>query len=222
MELTEAGRRVLGALVEKAMATPGSYPLSNNALQAACNQLTARDPVVAYDEPQVRAGLDDLKRHELVVGTYARGGRTVKWEHRLNEQCKLDDGQAALLAVLMLRGAQTIGELRARTDRMHGFDDLADVDRALQRLATHSFGPFAVEQPRQPGQKETRWVDLLTPASPAEQAPVIEDVAPVPPPRVERPASADDELRRKIRALERDVGELREDLRSLRKELGAS
>ena len=161
MELTAAGQRVLGCLVEKALATPQQYPLSLNALRAACNQATGRDPVVDYDDEDVRAGLDDLKAHQLVRTEYARGSHTPKSAHRLAEQLDVDDAQMAVLALLLLRGPQTVGELRSRADRMHGFASLELVEAVLQSLATHRFGPLVALQDRQPGQKEARWAHQL-------------------------------------------------------------
>ena len=170
MELTPAGQRVLGCLVEKAMATPQQYPLSLNGLRTACNQTTGRDPVVDYDEDDVRAGLDDLKSHQLVRTEYARASRVPKSAHRLDEQLDLDDGQMAVLALLLLRGPQTVGELRSRSDRMHGFASLELVEAVLQSLAAHRFGPLVALQDRQPGQKEARWGHLLGPAASAPPA----------------------------------------------------
>lgn len=163
MELSPAGQRVLGCLVEKALATPQQYPLSLNALRTACNQTTGRDPVVAYDDTDVRAGLDDLKANQLVRTEYARGSRTPKSAHRLDEQLDLDDAQMALLALLLLRGPQTVGELRSRAERMHGFGSLELVEAVLQSLAAHRFGSLVALQERRPGQKEARWSHLLGP-----------------------------------------------------------
>lgn len=171
MELTPPGQRVLGCLVEKAMATPQQYPLSLNALRTACNQTTGRDPVVDYEDDDVRAGLDDLKSHELVRTEYARGSRTPKSAHRLDEQLDLDDAQMAVLAVLLLRGPQTVGELRTRSERMHGFSSLELVEAVLQSLASHRFGPLVALQERRPGQKEARWAHLLGPAPSAAADP---------------------------------------------------
>lgn len=166
MELSPAGQRVLGCLVEKALATPQQYPLSLNAVRTACNQTTGRDPVVAYDDEDVRAGLDDLRANQLVRTEYARGSNTPKSAQRLGEQLDLDDAQQALLGLLLLRGPQTAGELRSRSGRMHDFGSLELVEAVLQSLAAHRFGPLVALQPRQPGQKEARWAHLLgdTPA----------------------------------------------------------
>lgn len=170
MELTATGQRVLGCLVEKALATPQQYPLSRNALQTACNQTTGRDPVVDYDEGDVRAGLEDLKAHDLVRTEYARGSRVPKSAHRLDEQLDLDPGQQALLALLLLRGPQTVGELRARAGRMYDFTSLELVEAVLASLANHRFGPLVVLQERRAGQKEARWAHLLGPGPTDEGA----------------------------------------------------
>lgn len=171
MDLTPEGQRVLGCLVEKAMATPQQYPLSLNALRTASNQTTGRDPVVSYVEDDVRAGLDDLKAHELVRAEYARGSRVPKYAHRLGEQLDLDDAQMAVLAVLLLRGPQTVGELRSRSERMHGFASLELVEAVLQSLASHRFGALVALQERRPGQKEARWSHRLGPSAAEDAAP---------------------------------------------------
>jgi uncharacterized protein YceH (UPF0502 family) len=170
VELSAAGQRVLGCLVEKAMATPQQYPLSLNALRTACNQTTGRQPVVDYDDEDVRAGLDELKHLQLVRTEYARGSRTPKTAHRLDEQLDLDDGQMAVLALLLLRGPQTVGELRSRSDRMHAFASLELVEAVLESLAAHRFGALAELQERRAGQKEARWVHRLGPADAADGA----------------------------------------------------
>ncbi len=152
---------MLGCLVEKALATPQQYPLSLNALRNACNQTTGRDPVVDYTDEDVRAGLDDLKGQQLVRTEYARGSHTPKTAHRLDEQLDLDPAQQALLGLLLLRGPQTIGELRSRSDRMHAFASRELVEAVLQSLAAHRFGALVELQERRPGQKEARWAHLM-------------------------------------------------------------
>lgn len=175
MELHPAAQRVLGCLVEKALATPQQYPLSLNALRNACNQTTGRDPVVDYDDEDVRTGLDELKGHQLVRTEYARGSNTPKSAHRLAEQLDLDEAQQALLGLLLLRGPQTIGELRSRSDRLHAFASRELVEAVLQSLAAHRFGALVELQERRPGQKEARWAHLLGPQAavdpPVEAAP---------------------------------------------------
>lgn len=217
MELTPPGIRVLGCLVEKALATPQQYPLSVNALQGACNQRTGRDPVVDYDEATVRAGLDDLKQHQLVKAEYARGSRTPKYAHRLTEQLDLDDAKVALLALLMLRGDQTVGELRGRAERMHAFANLEDVDATLQALATHRFGPLVVLLPRAPGQKEPRWAHQLGGDQPvADATSAASEPQPLAP-----PAGRVDRLEQEVAELRRSVADLTEQVRELRRQAGA-
>jgi uncharacterized protein len=177
VRLTPEGQRVLGCLVEKALATPDHYPLSHNALRTACNQSTGRDPVVAYGEEEVRAGLDDLKAHQLVRTEYARGSRVPKAAHRLEEQLDLDGAQQAVLALLLLRGPQTPGELRSRSTRLHAFASVEDVEAVLTGLAEHRFGPLAELRPREPGRREARWAHLLTTATPTTDDPTAPSTA---------------------------------------------
>ena len=171
MDLSPEAQRVLGCLVEKALATPQQYPLSANALRTACNQTTGRDPVVDFDDEDVQAGLDDLKANQLVRTEYARGSRVPKTAHRLGEQLDLDDAQMATLALLLLRGPQTVGEIRSRSGRMHDFASLELVEAVLASLAAHRFGALVALQDRQPGQKEARWAHLLGDRAAAAEAP---------------------------------------------------
>ncbi len=159
MELTGVEIRVLGCLIEKEATTPDYYPLSTNALVTACNQSTNRDPVVSYDERTVDAAIFDLRANKGLTRTIT-GGRTNKHRHVLAEAWGLGSGELAVLAVLMLRGPQTAGELRSRTERMHAFSDLAGVEEALRTLAVRA-EPIVRELERRPGQKETRWEHLL-------------------------------------------------------------
>jgi uncharacterized protein YceH (UPF0502 family) len=148
--------RVLGCLLEKQRLTPDQYPLSLNALRLACNQSTNREPVVDYDEATVRDALHRLERRRLV--RFTSGSRTAKYRHLLEEVLPLDDGERAVLAVLMLRDAQTPGELKQRTERMHAFADLADVHETLARLIERE---LVRRLDRRPGQKEERYAQLL-------------------------------------------------------------
>jgi uncharacterized protein YceH (UPF0502 family) len=148
--------RVLGCLLEKQRTTPEQYPLSLNALRLACNQSTNREPVVEYDEATVRDALHRLERRRLV--RFTSGSRTAKYRHLLEEVLPLDDGERAVLAVLMLRGAQTPGELKQRTERMHAFADLAGVHETLARLIDRE---LVRRLDRRPGQKEERYAQLL-------------------------------------------------------------
>ena len=153
--------RVLGALVEKAFTTPEVYPLTTNALVAACNQRSNRDPVTDYDAETVEAALRGLDDRGLARLTRASGGRTVRWVHRTQSALELDDEQTSLVAVLLLRGAQTPGELRIRTDRYVHFADVAAVEERLVDLMNRDV-PLVERLERAPGQKENRYRCLLT------------------------------------------------------------
>ena len=157
MDLDAAEIRVLGCLVEKQRTTPDAYPLSLNALRLACNQATNRDPVVEYDEGTIRAALQGLSRRGWARLASGPGSRAIKYRHLLDEALELDDAEISLLAVLMLRGPQTPGELKQRTDRLHTFASVPEVDEALARLAEREL----VERRRRPGQKEDRYAHLL-------------------------------------------------------------
>ena len=149
--------RVLGALLEKEKTTPEYYPMSLNALVNACNQKSNREPVVNYDEETVDIALEGL-RHKGLSARVSGTGRVVKFEHRFTERCNLGRREEAVLCVLMLRGPQTVGELRGRTERLYTFDDLESVENTLQRLGEIG---FVKKLPRQAGYKEQRWAQLL-------------------------------------------------------------
>ncbi|MET0695484.1 MAG: DUF480 domain-containing protein [Propionibacteriaceae bacterium] len=163
-------QRVLGALLEKQRTVPDTYPLSLNALRAACNQSTSRDPVVAFDEVTVVDALGRLRDRELVRFVKRTGIRVVKYHQRLEEQLGLDDAQTALLTVLLLRGPQTANELRPRTERLRPFEDREAVEVPLRALAAAD-PPLVRELPRQPGQRDSRWVHLLGAEQPETSAP---------------------------------------------------
>jgi uncharacterized protein len=158
MDLDQVEIRVLGCLVEKQRTTPDVYPLSLNALRAACNQSTNRDPVVDYDEPTIRSALDRLSRRGWVRLASGPGSRAVKFRHLLDDALGLPDPELALLTVLMLRGAQTPGELKQRAERLYPFDSLAGVEQTLTELVGRE---LVARQPRRPGQKEQRYGQLL-------------------------------------------------------------
>jgi uncharacterized protein len=162
--------RVLGCLIEKQQTTPDQYPLSLNALRLACNQTTNRDPVVAYDEETIRDGLTRLSNRNWVRLASGRGSRAVKYRHLLDEALGLSTAELSLLAVLMLRGAQTPGELKQRAERLSSFASLADVEETLERLVGRE---LVGRLPRRPGQKEVRYAELLG-------GPVEDVVAPTP------------------------------------------
>ena len=159
MILTAEAQRVLGALMEKEMVTPDLYPLSMNSLIAASNQRSSRDPVTNLSEEQVRTALDTLEALECV--TVSRdGGRVTKYEHRVRTVLNLRRDETAVLCLLLLRGPQTPGELRSRADRMFAFDDLAQVQGTLERMAGRD-EPLVAVLARQPGSREARWAQLL-------------------------------------------------------------
>ncbi|MGJ5815345.1 YceH family protein [Paludibaculum fermentans] len=170
LDLVEA--RVLGCLAEKDLATPEYYPLSLNALTNACNQKSNREPVVSYDEVTVREGLCSLRDRGLTTFVSEAGSRVEKFRHRLNERFNFTRGELSVLTVLLLRGPQTPGELRQRTDRMHAFEDLDALTHTLEKLAARNPEPVVRQLDRVPGMKESRWAHLLSgePVLPAMQA----------------------------------------------------
>jgi hypothetical protein len=163
VELSAAAGRVLGALVEKERTTPQGYPLTDNALLAACNQTTSREPVVVYDVATVRMAVRELRELGLLRTVHRTGERSDKHRHELEQALALSPPQVALLAVLLLRGPQTLAELRARTERMHPFGSTDEVDRELLVMAERD-EPLVALLPRQPGRKEARFTQLLAPA----------------------------------------------------------
>jgi hypothetical protein len=158
--LTPEELRVVACLVEKQLTTPDSYPLTENAVVAACNQLSNRNPVVAYDTNTVRVTLTALRQRGLARVIHTPGARVPKHRHILDEALGLSQGEVALVTVLALRGPQTVGELRTRTERMHEFSSLSEVEETLEGLAARS-EPLVVRLERQPGQKEARYAHLL-------------------------------------------------------------
>ena len=159
--LTETEARVLGSLIEKEITTPDYYPLSLNALVNACNQKSNRDPIMNLNEGAVREALDSLNRNGLAGAASGADSRVTKYEHRLQETFNFDRRETAVLCVLLLRGPQTPGELRSRTERVHRFADLDEVQTALRRLIERE-PPLVKMLPRQPGTKESRYTHLLS------------------------------------------------------------
>ena len=153
--------RVIGCLIEKQLTTPQQYPLTLNALVSACNQSSNRDPVVSYDDPLVQRTLASLKEENLVRFVYPSSGRSAtRYRQVIDQSLRLEEPALAILAVLLLRGPQTVGELRTRTERMTAFETLSAVNEQLEGMATRD-EPFVLRLPRRPGQKEERWVQLL-------------------------------------------------------------
>ncbi|MBS1869781.1 MAG: YceH family protein [Actinobacteria bacterium] len=217
--------RVLGCLIEKQRTTPDAYPLSLNALRLACNQSTNRNPVVDYGEDVIRDALQRTYRRGWTRLTSGHGSRAAKYRHLLDEALGLAPDELALLGVLMLRGAQTPGELKQRSERLQRFDDLDAVEATLERLIARGH----VERlPRQPGQKEERYAQLLgggdddAPAVPlAADAPEQSRPPVEPAPGPALGSAATGQLERRVEQLEREVAELRAQLAELRGELGA-
>jgi hypothetical protein len=161
VELSEIEVRVLGSLIEKQLTTPEYYPLTLNALIAACNQKSNRDPVTSYDEPNVTAALESLREKNLVYVFYGSGSRVVKYKHMFPNVFELQPGEVAAMSVLMLRGPQTVGEIRGRTDRSYEFSGLGEVQETLDGLA-HREEALVTKLERQPGQKDARYAHLLS------------------------------------------------------------
>jgi uncharacterized protein len=192
--------RVLGSLLEKEVTTPEYYPLSLNALLNACNQKSNRDPVVQFDEETVERALYTLREKGLALNITGVGSRVIKYGHRLSEKLNLGRRELALLCELMLRGPQTLGELRNRADRMHHFDDTSEVEAVLE----HHLSALVIKLPRRPGEKEARYAHLLS-GEPEMPAALPEHAAPVP--RADR-----------ISELEADVAHLRAELEDLKQQ----
>ncbi|MDH3254726.1 MAG: YceH family protein [Acidobacteriota bacterium] len=197
--------RILGALLEKEQATPDHYPLTVNALLAACNQKSNRDPVTSLAEGEVWDELEALRTETLVWRS--DGARAQRWSQSISRRLELDPEEKALLTVLMLRGPQTVGELRSRSHRLHAFTSLAEIEAALVRMATEE-RDLVVELSRQPGQKENRWAQRLG-GSAAESAPQA-PAATIRPEAPDRDAHTADRqaLGERVAALEEQVTEL--------------
>ncbi len=209
MELTAVEIRVLGCLMEKQRTTPDVYPLTLNALRLACNQSTNRDPVVRYDEDTVREALRRLQRHGLARFTGAQSSRSSKYRHLLDEALPMADDEHAVMCVLMLRGAQTPGELKQRCERMHQFGDLAALNETLERLIERR---LVARLARRPGQKEERYMELLggdEQAGAGEPVVVHHVLDEGLPPSREGSLAA---LEQRVAELEQEVGRLRETL----------
>jgi uncharacterized protein len=199
--------RVLGSLVEKEITTPEYYPLSLNALVNACNQKNNREPGMQLDEDEVRLALHRLEDNQLAGPRRGLDSRVTKYEHRLQEAFNFTRGETAVLCVLLLRGAQTPGELRGRTERMYRFDELEDVLSALQRLMQRE-PPLAVALPRQPGTKEVRYAHLLSGEI---------DVSALPSPSLGKADDPSDNTR--LAQLEAEVARLRQDMMELKEQV---
>ena len=167
-ELSLLETRVLGTLFEKQHTVPDTYPLTLNALVAGCNQKSSRSPVIEAAEAEVQSALDSLRGANLIIET--SGGRVARYSHNIERVLQVPSQSAALLAVLMLRGPQTVGELRINSERLHKFADISAVEAFLQELAARPAGPLVVQLPRLPGARENRWAHLLSGAPKVEVA----------------------------------------------------
>jgi len=208
--------RVLGALIEKDITTPDYYPLSLNALVNACNQKNNREPVMGLDENTVRDALSGLQEFHLAGAAGGADSRVTKYEHRLQEVFNLSRGETAVLCVLLLRGPQTPGELRGRTERMHQFEDLDAVQASLQKLMQRE-PPLAAMLARQPGTKESRYAHLLSGT--------VEAAAPVPTAGTALTLDPADtgrivKLEEQVADLKREVSQLKRDFEEFRKQFG--
>jgi uncharacterized protein YceH (UPF0502 family) len=209
LNLTEVEARVLGALIEKDITTPDYYPLSLNALVNACNQKNNRDPVMTLDEEAVRHALASLQERRMAGPAGGADSRVTKYEHRLQEVFNFERRETALICVLLLRGAQTPGELRGRSERMYRFETLDDVQSALQRLMDRN-PPLVRVLARQPGTKESRYMHLFSGDAglPEESDPVI----------LQRAANRAEEGSR-VSVLESDVALLKQEVAELKRQL---
>jgi uncharacterized protein YceH (UPF0502 family) len=205
MELSATETRVLGCLLEKQRTTPDAYPLSLNALRLACNQSTNRDPVVDYDDGVLRDALHRLERRGFTRLASGAGSRAAKYRHLLAEALPMDAGEQAIVCVLMLRGPQTPGELKQRTERMHPFADLGAVQETLSQLIERE---LVTRLERRPGHKEERYAQLLQADAEgdADEQPAREAVARVPPSDIAYELAG---LRERVAHLEREVAQLR-------------
>jgi len=207
LTLNEYELRALGAIVEKQIATPDYYPMTLNALVNACNQKNHRDPVVSYDETIVARALETLREKNLAYVFHGSEARAPKYGHLFPKMFDLSEAEIPLMCVLILRGPQTPGELRSRTQHLRGFESLAEVETLLQELSLRE-EPLVVKLPRQPGSRESRFAHLLGGPVEMEQ----NEVAPRASPSVQL-AQAENE---KITKLEEEVASLRQELSELK------
>jgi len=211
VKLTNAEARVLGSLIEKEATTPDYYPLSLNALMNACNQRSNREPIMDLDEDDLRQALHGLEAKQLAGRARSADGRVTKYEHWLGEAFNFSRAEAALICVLLLRGPQTPGELRGRTERLHEFTEIGDVIAGLQKLAERE-PPLVALLPRQPGARESRYAHLLCgPVESASASPAVftaEDASP-----------STSQYEGRIAQLESTVAELQRELAAMREKI---
>ncbi|MEZ2583488.1 YceH family protein [Kluyvera intermedia] len=213
-QLSPLEARVIGCLLEKQVTTPEQYPLSINGVATACNQKTNREPVMTLSDAEVQDQLDMLVKRHYLRTVSGFGNRVTKYEQRFcNSEfgdLKLSSAEVALVTTLLLRGAQTPGELRGRAQRMHEFGDMAEVENTLERLANREDGPFVVRLPREPGKRESRYMHLFSGEVDVDTMATSQPDA----------SGANDDLRDRVLALEGEVAELKQRLDSLLAHLG--
>lgn len=213
-QLTATEARVIGCLLEKQVTTPEQYPLSVNAVVTACNQKTNREPVMNLSEHEVQDVLDTLVKRHYLRTVSGFGNRVTKYEQRFcNSEfgdLKLTSAEVAIITTLLLRGAQTPGELRGRAARMHEFNDMGEVESALENLAQREDGPYVVRLAREPGKRESRYMHLFS-GDVETLINVVEAVSPL---------DTNSDLASRVEALENDVAELKQRLASLLEHLG--
>ena len=202
-DLTDVDVRILGSLIEKEITTPDYYPLTLNALVTACNQVSNRDPVVAYDESTVMEAIERLRKKNLVHQIKRSDSRVVKFRHVMAEEMNFDSRQLAVMCVLMLRGPQTAGEVRTRANRLHEFASLEDAEAAIESLMGRQPVPPVVRLARLPGQKEVRYAHTLSGEAVTDSTPDLQ-------------APYEDSMTARVEALERDLTLLRGELTTLR------
>ncbi len=213
LTLSPEETRILGCLIEKERTTPDQYPLSLNSVTTACNQSTNRDPVTYYGDNVVALGLDDLRGKKLVTQLWGASSRVQKFRHNLLDAYELNPREVALLCVLLLRGPQMLGELRIRTERLHAFASVGEVEECLRGLSEGA-EPLVRELPARPGQKENRFVQLLS-GEPGLHEPPAAEIRPAVasgPTRVET-------LEAEVATLKSEVAALREEFARFRKQL---
>ncbi len=209
--LTELETRVLGSLIEKQITTPEYYPLTLNALTLACNQKNNRNPVTSYSENQVADGLESLREKNLTYVFYGSTSRVPKYKHVMTEVMHLSHAEVALMCALMLRGAQTLGELRGNASRLHDFSSLEEVETTLNALISRDPEPLVARLPRQPGQKEGRFAHLLSGDIDLEALAETERVAAASPSRRIN-------LEQKVEELSAEVAALKEQFEQFRRQ----
>ncbi len=214
LELTAPEQRVLGCLIEKRFTTPDQYPLTLNALRLACNQATNRDPVTDYDEGTVHEAAQRLTRYGVARLASGHSSRATKYRHLAEEALGLDSSQLAVLCILLLRGVQTPGELKGRTERMVAFESLSDVERVLDELAEHGYTQRVA---RRPGQKEDRFEQLL--GGHGDPGAQVAAATAIPGPIAAGTVAETDHLAQRVEALEAGLAALRSEVAALEREI---